>query len=42
MQKSPLHRLRKINPEAYDLYKNNGIDLEGKLEIVCAQYTTEA
>lgn len=39
-KKSPLHRLRKINPEAYDLYKNNGIDLEKeKLEIaVCAQH----
>jgi succinate dehydrogenase/fumarate reductase flavoprotein subunit len=37
---SPLHRLKMINPEAYDLYKNNGIDLEKeKLEIaVCAQH----
>lgn len=39
-RKSPIHRLKKINPDAYDLYKSNGIDLEKEmLEIaVCAQH----
>lgn len=37
---TPLKRLRKINPQAVELYKNNGIDLEKEmLEIaLCAQH----
>lgn len=39
-KKPPIERLKKINPQAYDLYKNNGIDLEREmLEIaLCAQH----